>query len=516
MHKIEVPLNYRPNITSFFRNDRKRWQLEYDLPSVKKIRMTWTLPEDTSSRSMNRILDGKSSDLSRGLLTDKEFNRLLEDQGGISIAEGLKKYLDLTALGKGSRAQGTDRTRVPRVFSYFMSSEAFLNANALIEGKSESENESGVKPIGYNMKEFAIQNGCKQIGFEFTRLSEIKEEHVLKYRTYLLAEVEKRKGFEKEMRSKWFNASAEERKELIAEKAKTGFSPMTARGNFVTLKKVFNALKCNKEVDSDPTVDVPNIKLTEKDSVRSTTPTHDQINKILKCDYESDVRTGFLTKIFFFFLKETGARLGEALHLEWTDIENGIWKIRRKENCPTQHGIGWSPKWGKERDIVLTPLALRMLSLIPKAVTVGYITNDETPYPAQFVFTIKDRGLNKPEGQRRRVDKIGKSWRGLLKAAGVPYEGPEKLILHDTRRFKNMENEHVKNKTLQERCEELGNSARVNQSNYKGVVDPKIQAIQAQISQLQAMLFEYNGGDEISYLADQPEVLSKNPERTSA
>ncbi|GEM_PF-6617647 len=91
-------------------------------------------------------------------------------------------------------------------------------------------------------------------------------------------------------------------------------------------------------------------------------------------------------------------------------------------------------------DIVLSPQALRLLDLIPRAETVGYIANDPKPYPAQFVFTVKDRGADKPAGQRRRVDKIDKSWKALLKAAGVPFEGPEKLVMHDTRRFKNMEN----------------------------------------------------------------------------
>lgn len=501
MNQIEVPFNYRPNLIYFFRNDRSRWQLEYDLPVATKVRMIMTLPKDTSSRSIKKIAEEKTSDLNKGLLNEKEFQRISEVQGGLTIAEGLQKYLVLTALGKSNKTRFIDRTRVPRVFSYFMSPEAFIEANSLIERSSGQENDKEKeKSIGYNMKEQAIQNGCKEIGFSFTLFSQIKDEHIIKYKSYLLTEVETRKNFEKEMRAKWFNATDEEKKQLMAEKSKHGFSPMTARGNFVTLKKVLNALKCNKEIDKDPSFEIPNIKLSEKDSVRSTTPTQEQINKILKCKHEADVRTGFPIKAFFFFLKETGARVGEALHLEWTDIQNGVWKIRRKDNCPTQYGIGWAPKWTKERDIVLSPLALRLLELIPKFETVGYIAHDPKPYPAQFVFTVKDRGLRKPPGQRRRVDKIDKSWKGLLKAAGVPYEGPEKLIMHDTRRFKNMENEHIKNKTLQERCDELGNSARVNQSNYKGKVDPKIQEIQAQISQLQAKIHEYQGDDEISYL----------------
>lgn len=501
MNKIDVPFNYRPNLTYFFRNDRKRWQIEYDLPAAKKIRMILTLPEDTSARSLKKIAEEKTADLNKGLLTDKEFLKISEEEGGLSIAEGLQKYLVLSALGKSNKTKFIDRSRVPRVFSYFMSVEAFIEANSLIEGVSNQEDKKKKdRSIGYNMKEQAIQNGCKEIGFSFKLFSQIKEEHVIKYKNYLLAEVETRKKFEKEMRQKWFSATDDEKKCLLAERSTKGFSPMTARGNLVTLKKVLNALKCNKEIGKDPSFEVRNLKLSEKDSVRSTTPTQDQINKILKCEHESDTRTGFQTKAFFFFLKETGARVGEALHLEWPDIENGIWRIRSKENCPTQYGIGWSPKWTKERDVVLSPLALRLLEIIPKSETVGYVTNDLTPYPAQFIFTVKDRGAGKPAGQRRRVDKIDKSWKGLLKAAGVPFEGPEKLIMHDTRRFKNMENEHVKNKSLAERCSELGNSARVNQSNYKGKVDPKIQEIQAQISQLQAKIHEYQGDDEISFL----------------
>ena len=59
MNKIDVPFNYRPNLTYFFRNDRNRWQLEYDLPAVAKIRMILTLPKDTSARSVKKIADEK-------------------------------------------------------------------------------------------------------------------------------------------------------------------------------------------------------------------------------------------------------------------------------------------------------------------------------------------------------------------------------------------------------------------------------------------------------------------------
>lgn len=516
MNKVDVPINYRPNLTYFFRNDRKRWQLEYELPHAEKIKMILTLPKDTTERSVKRISEEKASDLNKGLLTDKEFLKISFIDGGLSLAEGLSKYLALTALTKSRRAQCSDRTRVPYVFSYFMSADAFKEAKLLIDGPKENEIKDEqemnkacrINSWVQHMKDKAIINGCKEIGFQFTHFSQIKEEHVIQYRNFLLMEIESRKNFEKEMRSKWLNASDLERKQLLAQKAKCGMSPMTAKGYFATLKKVFKALNENKEIDENPVSEAKSIKLTETDSVRSTTPTQDQLSRILNCKYESDKRTGFPIKLFYLFLKETGARKGEALHLERPDIVDGVWKIRRKDNCPTQFGIGWAPKWLKERDVVLTPVALRILELIPHEPSVGYVTNDPTPYPAQFIFTIKDRGRKKPKGQRRRVDKIDKTWRAMLKVAGVPYEGMDKIVIHDLRRFKNVQNKHVKNLSLEEMCKELGNSAKVNQLNYKGQVDPKILEIQTQISQLQAKLQEYQGGDELSVLLGSKEDLA--------
>ena len=524
MHKVDVPINYRPNLTYFFRNDRKRWQLEYDLPHTEKIRMILTLPKDTSARSVEKIAYLKSTDLSKGHLTDKEFARLSESNGsGLLIAEGLQTYLALAALEKGARAQDGDRTLVPRVFSYFMSADAFKEAKLLIDGPedegeesteqteesplgdSKTERASGVvrrkwAASGKKRREQAIENGCKDLGCSFTHFHQIEEKHVFAYRSYLLLEIEKRKKFDGDVRAKMFSASAEEKKLLMEQRAEHGLAPMTARGRFVVLKKVFNCLKLHKQIVTNPCAEVPNIVLSEKDQVRSNTPTHEQINQILACEYESDVRVDFSIKEFVLFLRETGAREGEALHLEWPDIENGVWTIRNKPNCPTKFGIGWAPKWLKERDIVLSPVALRVLELIPKMPSVGYVANDPTPYPGQFIFTVKDRSPKTPKGARRRCDCITGTWANLLEAAGLPTAGMDKIVLHDFRRFKNLENKHVKNMSLEEMCRELGNSARVNQSNYKGEADPEILDIQAQIAQLQSKLQKRQGGDAVSIL----------------
>ena len=65
-------------------------------------------------------------------------------------------------------------------------------------------------------------------------------------------------------------------------------------------------------------------------------------------------------------IEYTGARLGEVLHLEWEDIEDGFWHIRYKPNCPTKFGMGWSPKWEKSRSIPLKSEALEVLENQPR------------------------------------------------------------------------------------------------------------------------------------------------------
>ncbi len=500
MHKVDVPINFRPNVTFFFRKDRKRWIVEYDLPHSKKPRMLLTLPSGTTERQVKRVSSEKSADLIQGMLTEKEYKKYSSLSQGVSIAKGLKEYLSLTSVNKSERIRNEDRTHVPRSFSYFMSKESFKEAKELIEGKEKDLNPR--RFCYQHMKEKAMEEGLRDIGFSFTHFSQIKEEHILNYRGYLLSEVEKRKSFEKELRPRFQVANSEEKKQLERERKSHGMAPTTAKGNLKTVFKVFKALKENKVIKEDPCVEVPSIKLTERDAVRSTTITQDQITQIIKADFKPDKRTDFRMKEFFLFLRKTGAREGEGLHLEWADIVNGVWKIRHKPNCPTKFGIGWSPKWNKERDVILSPLALRILELLPRSKNVGYVANDPTPYPAQFIFTSKDRRRGAPKGQRCRIDRIEKTWKKLLEAAELPSLGFDKLILHDLRRTKNVENQHVKGMGLDELCKQLGHSAKVNQSNYRGQVDPKILEIRAEISRLEAKIQEYSGeSDLVSFLS---------------
>ena len=105
------------------------------------------------------------------------------------------------------------------------------------------------------------------------------------------------------------------------------------------------------------------MEFSERDLVRKVTPKSDELQRMLDAPYVSRSNVDFPIKEFVEFLAETGARDDEAIHLEWTDIESGVWFVREKPNCPTRFGIGWGPKWGKERKIVLSPRALEILGL---------------------------------------------------------------------------------------------------------------------------------------------------------
>ena len=204
--------------------------------------------------------------------------------------------------------------------------------------------------------------------------------------------------------------------------------------------------------------------------------------------YESD--NDFPIKEFFLFARETGARLGEILHLEWDDVKDGIWHLKRKPSCPTKYGLGWAPKWGKERKVFLSPTAQAVLDSLPKVASVGWQQHPRMSYPANFVFVVRDH--KSPEGWRR-TDQINKTWRSLLKAAGLPYEGPDKLIRHDLRRTWNQEAQNFRGLDEVMRSQQLGHSTAVNHLHYAGEIDPDMQ-------RLLAKLKASSGGNLIPFL----------------
>lgn len=134
-------------------------------------------------------------------------------------------------------------------------------------------------------------------------------------------------------------------------------APASAQTFLATVKKVFNWLEENKKILINPAKNLKPIKVLTENKVRKNSFTTEQILKVMEANFTST--NGFPIKAFFLFARETGARLGEILHLEWTDITNGVWHIKPKPNCPTKYNqLGWSPKWSKERKIFLTPAAI--------------------------------------------------------------------------------------------------------------------------------------------------------------
>ena len=141
------------------------------------------------------------------------------------------------------------------------------------------------------------------------------------------------------------------------------------------------------------------------------------------------------------FLAFTGCRLGEALHLEWNDIEKGLWMIRKKPECPTAYGTGWSPKWNKRRDVILFREALDVIESQPRTV--------------RWVFP-------KPDGTRR--DSLKRSWASLKRRNGV-----KDFQLKDLRTWFNHVLKSEFGFTTKEASAYLGHSPDVNEAHYDPV-----------------------------------------------
>jgi len=440
-NKIEVPFDYNPNMYCYYRKKRNRWFLEYDLPAQQKILMVITLPRSTSSRRAKEIEKFKIKDLMAGKLTDKEYKKLCSRtvNKNLTIEEAIDKYREITAFNKTRDTRREEKVRLPTLFSFFKKK------------------------------------------YKFTHINQFKKEHLIEYRSHLLREAMIRREFVEvvEVKMPLLNDEKEKRS-LMREIKNHGISPATARNKLRDVKTVFNCLKENGHILINPVLEVKAIRLQEKDSVRSKTFSQEQIFKIMQCDYQTDPRVDFPIKKFFLFLRETGARLKEALYLERDDVVDGIWDIKAKPNCPTKYGLGWTPKWGKERQVVLSPTAIKIIELIPVVPSVGYIKKSHHPYPANFVFTIIDRHLLNLGG-RRRVDSIVGTWNGLLRSAGLPDYGLEKLVRHDLRRTRNVEDKHLNGMSDEERGRRLGNRPEVNRRHYAGEVDEDLLRLQARL-----------------------------------
>lgn len=467
MVQIEISHEYRPRIDLYFREDRNRWMLDYWLPPDNQKRMTVTLPKHYSKVKATKAKEDKYAQLKEGKLTEKEV-QLLPSQ--LSIDEAIESYKRITFLRKTNKSKEYDANRIRVLFKFFK------------------------ETCGYD------------------KFHQIGTADILKFRQYLEIQVTLRREAEKAFREQAPFVSELDQKVLAEKMRTTGLAPATARGMLRDLKKIFNGLFLHKIIHFNSYRNIPSLIFSQRDLIRTVTPKAEELQRLLNAPYQSRSNVDFPIKEFVEFLAETGARDDEAIHLEWPDIENGVWHIRSKPDCPTRFGIGWAPKWGKERRVVLSPRAIEVLSRLTRyPVVYGYVTLSQCErlkarmdgrkakpvgYPAQFVFSIKDYNPDN-QGGRRRVEDYGKTWTMLLRKAGLPDFGPNKLHPHDFRRYKNKQDEY-KGKSVRERSETLGHSQEVNQSSYRGEDDDQILALKAKINQLRYEISQsFKAGDTV-------------------
>jgi site-specific recombinase XerD len=331
-------------------------------------------------------------------------------------------------------------------------------------------------------------------------IHKIKEDHVYQYRHHLLSQV------------------------------KSGqISQVTAKGKLKRIKQLFKWLRKRKMIVTNPCLEVESIKVDHDKRARSVATPPNVVEQLLAADYKH--RFDFPIKELVLFLFSTGARLGEALHLEVDDLDlqNKIWKIEEKKDCPTKYGLGWSSKTSKSRMVPLSDNLIEVLTpLIERAnqnKVIGYIPDTtkegkgQIPVEAKFIFTMRDRSLTtKDEIVYRRVNDVRGAWGGLFAAAGlatptkyeVPnsgdgtrhgkYKGGVKVrydvsgvpfTRHDMRRGFNAVAEKA-GMELKERCAVLGHNPVVNQIHYGGEKQIDHEKIARKVNELSDSVLDFD------------------------
>lgn len=461
MNIVTVPLDYAPKFELCRRESRNRYFMTYLIPGCDK-KISLTLPESIQTKEAAwEFKFRKNNDLLKGILTDKEYQKFKESRGHkiVSFDFALSEYKKIDVHKKKKNTQETDNYCVATSLKWLQ----------------ELKNSKG-------------KQTC-------VNLNDVEQDHIFQYKDWLLSQAELRKSAEENFRKK----SAKIKDPIVIKEMKSfvrtqGISYASAETKLRRLFTFFNKLNNKKILKYNPCSDVSKIAPKTSDKVRSVSPTTAEIGQILEARYEH--RYGFPIQDFILFLAETGARLGEALHFEFKDIQSGIWRIKEKKDCPTKHEMGWSPKFDRKRDIALTPRALeiveRMKARAKGRRIVGYIKGDfidgdakwgKVAYDAEFVFTINDYGRHN-KGGLRRCDDIKKAWASLLKEANVRVYSFDGINLHDFRRYRNEMNDKVKGMSAKERGKQIGNSEHVNKNHYSGQLDDEILQMAAEIRAL--------------------------------
>ena len=231
------------------------------------------------------------------------------------------------------------------------------------------------------------------------------------------------------------------------------------------VKRLTKSLAARGKIQSDPLACLDFLPAAASEQSRNVVIPAPEIESLFAVDYGSmDIR--YDLKALIGFALQTGMRTGELLHLEWgdMDLERGIARVHAKPSCPTRDGLGWSPKWRKERVVPLTEEALRILRGIKShPITSGRVGRRGDLHPARFIFP-KQEGKG-DEIVWTRVN-ISKGWSKALEAAGLAGKG---YLFRDLRTTTNtLLTEHL-GFTHKEASEILGNSPEVNAKHYTAV-----------------------------------------------
>ncbi|MBT4641220.1 MAG: tyrosine-type recombinase/integrase [Deltaproteobacteria bacterium] len=309
---------------------------------------------------------------------------------------------------------------------------------------------------------------------------------------------------------------------LLSSKKAKGLKRSSIENYWKAVSKVYTKLRKMKLIKLDNPMEDVNLPKGGK-KTRERTPKIEEVRLILSYLDSMSVKSTYVSPFdaIIRFTLYTGARIGEVLHAEWGDfdLERSVWNIQSKPNCPGVEGLGWSPKWEKERNVKLIPEALEVLDNMPRVTTIGYIKGDEgksVAVPADFVFPKKDVKISencKMKSKRghykcircreyedkelceyrvivySRCDSIKTAWKTLCRDTGIT-----DLHVHDLRRFFNRV-------YLQQTCGYqphesgvyIGNSEEVNRSHYSTIDNEVFERMSE---------FSFTGliNEEVSYL----------------
>ena len=142
-----------------------------------------------------------------------------------------------------------------------------------------------------------------------------------------------------------------------------GYREATVKSYVTLMSKVFNYfIETSGEIQGrNP---FGRVSISRKGTlVRDHLPTDDEVRRILSARLPENSGHTVPIEDIVRFAVFTGARVSEILHAEWGDfdLDEGVWRIRIKPDCPTAEGLGWQPKWGKPREVHLFEEALEVL-----------------------------------------------------------------------------------------------------------------------------------------------------------